>query len=216
MSLNPELHAVLLGDSIFDNASYTQGDPDVIAHLKGLLAPGRATLLAVDGSVCRDVHLQLEKLPDDATHLILSAGGNDAIMASDVLWLPATSVGEGLWKVAEAALSFEKAHALLLDAARAQGWPLVVCTIYNPRFPDPLQQTVGVAGLCLWNDAIVRNASARGLPILDLRRICSADEDYANDIEPSSLGGLKIAREIAGILANHDFGAARSTIYPLT
>jgi hypothetical protein len=41
----------LLGDSIFDNATYTAGAPDVVSHLRALLPAGwRATLLAVDGS----------------------------------------------------------------------------------------------------------------------------------------------------------------------
>jgi hypothetical protein len=33
----PQLHLALLGDSIFDNAAYTAGAPDVIAHVRALL-----------------------------------------------------------------------------------------------------------------------------------------------------------------------------------
>ena len=44
-------HIVLLGDSIFDNASYTSGGPDVISQVREiLLKDWKATLLAVDGS----------------------------------------------------------------------------------------------------------------------------------------------------------------------
>ena len=47
-------HIVLLGDSIFDNARYTLGEPDVISQGRQLLpASWRATLLAVDGRVAR-------------------------------------------------------------------------------------------------------------------------------------------------------------------
>jgi hypothetical protein len=39
---------VLLGDSIFANAAYTHGEPDVLAHLRRVLPPDwRATLCAV-------------------------------------------------------------------------------------------------------------------------------------------------------------------------
>ena len=71
-------HAVLLGDSIFDNAAYVPGKPSVIEQLRKTL-PGdwKATLLAVDGDVTADVQKQIERLPDDATHLIVSSGGND-------------------------------------------------------------------------------------------------------------------------------------------
>src|SRR5215467_11861764 len=42
----------LLGDSILDNAAYTDGEPDVVAHLRSMLPQNwQASLLAVDGSV---------------------------------------------------------------------------------------------------------------------------------------------------------------------
>ena len=73
-------HVVLLGDSIFDNAPYTNGGPDVISQVHGLLPPSwNATLLAVDGSMTGDVAGQLNRLPPDATDLVLSVGGNDAL-----------------------------------------------------------------------------------------------------------------------------------------
>ncbi len=208
------MHISLLGDSIFDNSSYTQGGPDVVAQLRPLLGSSdKATLLAVDGATSDDVHFQLERLPLDATHLVLSAGGNDALGASDVLLRPVSTVGEGVWMVAEAAQSFEKRYSRLLDALESKGLPLIVCTVYNPRFSDPMQQGVCVAALCLFNDAIIRGALGRGLPILDLRAICTAHDDYANDIEPSSQGALKIARAIQTILQQHDFSEKRATIY---
>src|SRR5467141_4000518 len=44
-------HLVLLGDSIFDNAHYTSGGPDVVSQVRNLLPLGwGASLLAVDGS----------------------------------------------------------------------------------------------------------------------------------------------------------------------
>jgi hypothetical protein len=48
-------HVVLLGNSIFDNASYTKGLPDVVTHLRELLPPdAKASLLAVGGSTTAD------------------------------------------------------------------------------------------------------------------------------------------------------------------
>ena len=83
-------HVVLLGDSIFDNASYVPGGDPVIEQLRSRLDRGcRATLLAVDGAIASDVHRQLPRVPDDATHLLLSAGGNDALQGSGMLYGPA-------------------------------------------------------------------------------------------------------------------------------
>lgn len=57
-------HVVLLGDSIFDNASYTNGLPDVVTHLRGILPDGaEASLLAIDGSTTADLVDQLTNLP---------------------------------------------------------------------------------------------------------------------------------------------------------
>lgn len=61
-------HVVLIGDSIFDNARYVGGAPDVIRQVRANLPDGAsATLLAVDGSITTDVHSQLSEMPSDAT-----------------------------------------------------------------------------------------------------------------------------------------------------
>jgi hypothetical protein len=79
-------HVVLLGDSIFDNAAYVRGGPSVIEQLrKKLPDQWAATLSAVDGSVLENVHGQLKRLPTDASHLVVSAGGNDALLHADML-----------------------------------------------------------------------------------------------------------------------------------
>jgi hypothetical protein len=66
-------HIVLRGDSIFDNRAYTEGGPDVISQVQELLALGsHATLLGVDGSTTEDIPSQAQRIPSDATHLVLS------------------------------------------------------------------------------------------------------------------------------------------------
>jgi hypothetical protein len=44
--------------------------------------------------------------------------------------------------------------------------------------------------LSVFNDTITREA-ARGLALIDLRLICTEDEDLANPIEPSVIGGAR-------------------------
>ena len=56
------------------------GKPAVIEQLGNELGDrGSATLLAVDGSVTKEVAGQLENLPTEATHVVISSGGNDAL-----------------------------------------------------------------------------------------------------------------------------------------
>ena len=191
-------HVVLLGDSIFDNAAYVAGAPDVVRQVRQRLLPGsKATLAAVDGSTIRDVRQQLRAVPEDATHLILSVGGNDAMGNSDFLAASARSTAEVLSGLSDIGERFERGYLAMLAEVRARGLPTAICTIYYPRFPDAALQKVAVAGLTVFNDCIVRAAFANGLPLLDLRLICTDEGDYANPIEPSAQGGEKIARAIA-------------------
>jgi lysophospholipase L1-like esterase len=207
-------HVVLLGDSIFDNAAYVAGGPDVVKQLREVLPGGwQATLRAVDGNVIADIPGQLARLPGDASHLVVSVGGNDVLGIARLLDERAGSVAEALARVADAREQFRNSYAAMLDALTAKRLPVAVCTIYDARFPDPQQRRVAKAGLAVFNDCITREVFARELPLLDLRLICNDDGDFANPIEPSVQGGAKIARAISGLLASHDFAEPRSKVW---
>ena len=207
-------HVVLLGDSIFDNAAYVRGGPDVIRQLREALPAGwKATLAAVDGAIIASVPRQLQAIPPDASHLVISVGGNDALGNIDVLEDASHSIADALNRLAGIADGFERGYRAMLEFVFAQALPTAVCTIYDPRFPDPRMQRLAVAGLTVFNDVIIREAFARGLPLIDLRVVCDEDADYANPIEPSSRGGEKIARTIARLLAEHDFSRRRSEVF---
>ena len=190
-------HVVLLGDSIFDNGAYVGGAPDVVRQLRPLLPDSwDATLLAVDGAVTRDVSRQLTRLPGDATLLVVSVGGNDALGESHLLSQPAGTIGEGMMVLANAQRQFAQRYQAMLDAVLASRLPVALCTIYDGNFPGAEGEVIAAA-LSLFNDVITRAAFSRVLPLIDLRLICSEEADYANPIEPSEQGGAKIAAAIA-------------------
>ncbi|ACA18159.1 conserved hypothetical protein [Methylobacterium sp. 4-46] len=194
-------HVVLLGDSVFDNAAYVGGGPDVVRQLRAALAPeGRATLCALDGAVLADVARQLAGVPPDGTHLVVSAGGNDALRASALLVRPAGSVAEAVGALADARDGFRAQYRAMLDAVLARGTPTCLCTIYDPRYADPAYRRVASAALAVLNDVVTREAWARDLPLIDLRVLCDEDADFANPIEPSVRGGEKIAAAIAALV----------------
>jgi hypothetical protein len=200
-------HVVLLGDSIFDNASYVAGAPDVVRQVLQRLPQGsKATLAAVDGSTIGDVRRQLRRVPADATHLVLSVGANNALGSSDFLGAPALSTAEALSDLADFGDEFERGYLAMLTDVLAHELPTAICTVYYPRFPDASLQKVAVAALTVFNDCIVRAAFAHGLPLLDLRLICTQEADYANPIEPSALGGEKIARAIVEYVEQRPIG----------
>ena len=144
---------------------------------------------------------------------MVSVGGNDALRRQDVLEVRARSVAEALLALAEVRDGFALGYRAMLEAVLARGLPTAICTIYDPRFPDPARQRVAVAALALFNDIITREAFARGLPLVDLRLVCSEDADYANPIEPSARGGAKIAAAVAELVTGHDFAQRRSAVF---
>lgn len=205
---------ILLGDSIFDNQSYIGSGPDVIAHLRRQLpATATATLCAVDGDVVGDVVRQLQNVPSDATHLFISAGGNDALMNADVLEMKVASSREVFNRLADIATSFEAHYQAMLQAVLPLKLPTTLCTIYYPRMEEDWMQKIAVAGLATFNDVIIKQAFLASVPLIDLRLLCNQAADYANEIEPSVQGGEKIARTIARVANEHDFSKPGTQIY---
>ncbi|HEX8584811.1 MAG TPA: SGNH/GDSL hydrolase family protein [Allosphingosinicella sp.] len=205
-------HAVLLGDSIFDNGVYVPGGPDVVKQLRAKLPfQGRATLLAIDGAVTRGVLNQLTRVPADATHLVVSAGGNDALGSSGLLHQSVGSVAEAVSLLENAQSRFARDYAEMADAVLARGLPTAFCTIYDTPPSSPDQRIIRTA-LAIFNDVITRAVFARGAALIDLRLICDEDEDYANPIEPSVAGGEKISAAIARFVAGTSEGEARSSV----
>lgn len=194
------MHIALLGDSTLDNKVYTGGAPSVTEHLNSLLpADSRVSLLAVDGAQIRDIPYQLDTCPADATHIVLSVGGNDAAMDIGVLDRPVSTVSEALAMLHEATEAFDEAYRSALQAVIDTGRPVTVCAIYNGDFgsPSPLLlgggQSIITMALRLWNDCIVQAALDHACPVVDLRRVCTEPADFTRQIEPSAQGGRKIA-----------------------
>lgn len=205
-------HLVLLGDSIFDNGAYTGGKPDVLAQLRNILPSGwKASLLARDGATTEDIPAQLSRLPPDATHLLLSVGGNNALMRQALLQAPAASTAEAILMLADAVQEFEAGYRKAIAACQAHRLPLAVCTIYNGNFDDARYRRLTRSAIALFDDAIMRTAVENRLKVIELRLICARPDDYANQIEPSSAGAAKIARALVAVTATG--GAAGAFVY---
>lgn len=189
-------HLVLVGDSVFDNRAYTGGEPEVAAHLRDVLPGWGVTLRAVDGSTTTDLLPQLEDFPVDATQVVLSVGGNDALDNVDLLGLAVRSTAEALDLFEARVGVFEINYRAVVSAVVALGRPTTVCTVYNGNFDGVQAQRIRVA-LMMFNDVVLRTALSFGLNVIELRQVCTEAVDFANPIEPSGVGGRKIALAIA-------------------
>ena len=202
-------HIVLCGDSIFDNAAYVDGGPDVAAQLRALLGKDdRVTLLAVDGSISSQLAPQLKDLPSDATHLIVSTGGNDILHHAALLTQKVDSIASALAILGRAAAEFATKHRAAAAAAAEREIPVAFCTIYDANM-GPLITTA----LSLFNDAITRNIHEQGTDLIDLRLVCGEVGDYANPIEPSVAGGEKIAASIKRYVDEVEQAGTRTRVF---
>lgn len=194
-------HVVLLGDSVFDNRSRGASEPgvaqDVAAVLRRRLPDAwQVTCRARSGSRIAAIDGQIRTIPEGATHLVASLGGNDALDEARRLRefgsvLAALAAFPGILGRLEAGCD---ALARSLAAARR---PAALCAIYEPRLPDPGLRAMGSAALGAINDVLRTAAERAGVGIIDLALVCTEDSDFSDPIHPSAQGIAKIADAIA-------------------
>ena len=77
---------------------------------------------------------------------------------------------------------------------------LLLCTVYegdlvdSDEFSDVIYSSKTM--LSIFNDLVYRTAQKYNADVLELRDIFVSSEDYANPIEPSHIGGEKLAKAI--------------------
>ena len=74
-------------------------------------------------------------------------------------------------------------------------------------------QKVAMAALANFNDVIFRQAFQLKVPLIDLRVLCDKEEDFANPIEPSAVGGQKIAQAIVDMLDSSEGSENKTIVY---
>lgn len=201
---------ILLGDSIVDNGAYVRpGEPDVAKQLQALLPEHAVIKRALDGAVCADVlSSQLANL-ESTDRIILSAGGNDALQHIDLLEAAtATTAKDVLVRLCTIREEFRRTYASLLDRLATTWASVMVLTVYNPCFDghgmDATYQQAAESAVSIFNDVIQQEAHRRSFNVLELRTLFTDQADYANPIEPSAVGGAKLATSMkAWVKASH-------------
>ncbi len=213
----------LLGDSIIDNAPYVKkNEKDVASHLNSMYKCSPQINIynrAVDGHTMKDLlgtQLSDEGL-DEATHIVTSIGGNDLLHN---LFFLIDSVGlhqEGSIKLIPRTTTrnktFEDTYFEIIKPMQQEyesvvanlsnyRAKLLLCTVYegdlvdSDEFSDVIYSSKTM--LSIFNDIVYRTAQKYNAEVLELRDIFVSPEDYANPIEPSHIGGEKLAKAIKG------------------
>lgn len=210
----PKTKIAIVGDSIFDNGTYVPDGMPFIEQLNSHLPEGsEAYLLARDGDMVLGATEQVSRIQDGTTHIFVSVGGNNALGSMSKLAAPVTTVGTGLAVLRGIQVLFESEYQDFIDQLVETGIPTTVCTIYNPSFDSAEEQQISIGGLSIFNDVIIRAAARVGFPVMDLRSAFVSRDCYANPIEPSEIGGLRMTQMVRNILKSHDFSRLNTRIY---
>jgi hypothetical protein len=203
-------HLALVGDGILANGAHTQGEPDTASALAKLLPAWTVSLVAGEGSLIADVAAQLPKLAAPVDVAVLSIGANDAMRHVDLLQQPAETSGETLDALIHMADGFAGMYERVVKTVRGHAPRLVVCTMYEPPLVGKNTANRARVLLTVLNDGILRAAYRWGLDVLELRAICTAPEDFTQQISPSAAGAAKIAHAIAAAVGGTE--AKRTTV----
>ena len=197
-------HVVLLGDSIIDNKPYVlAGEKSVLLHLEEL-SHHQYTQLALDGDTTQDVlDKQLEVTTiKEATNFVLSVGGNDLLQNLHLLFNSDNqNLNEGLSFLHNNIFKqLEQRYEAIIKELSFYRANLLLLTVYEgdlgrtDEFRGVLDSSKIMASAL--NDIVYKTAKKYGADVLELRHIFTSSEDYANPIEPSHIGGEKLAKAI--------------------
>ena len=185
---------------------------------------------AVDGDTMYNIeynHLDTPEV-EEASHIIVSIGGNDLL--HNISFLQTTSelskvMGKdariGKWGVKELNPSrnrvfeetyfeiikpFTKQYETIVANLSSHRANLLLCTVYEGDLADSDEfsdvNNSSKTMVSLFNDIVYRTANKYGADVLELREIFVRPEDYANPIEPSHIGGGKLAKAIQKWVSN--------------
>ena len=179
---------ILLGDSILKNNSYVVKGQSV-QDLLATKTTAHIFCFAVNDSTIKDAYKQIDLLPqhlnNKSTILFLSIGGNDILQGID----PLSSIFK------------EYMELVRLLKKRMEFSKIVLINLYYPTDDKYKKYYPSVKR---WNELVGafsqdENEHDGNIQLLDISILLTQSDDFTFDIEPSKIGGEKLANEIATI-----------------
>jgi hypothetical protein len=205
-------HVVLLGDALLDAYSGIDKSP---GEFENALLPGTRDQWVISVVSAAEVERAGPSLvlPRDATHAIIFIEGNHAIEQSGLLHGGQDAKGHNLEQLSLAADEFERTLSRLVHAAQAAQLVIMVCTMFQPGYKDPVRQRTACAALAIFNDRVTKRAAEARVSLIDLRLICNEPGDYDSPARLSRSGVSKIANVIRYAMFELDAGIRRSEVF---
>jgi len=201
-------HLVLLGDAL-QNIDLGKGQAES-ALVPRPRNPWKLTVLQPP-EVLRQSRVRA--FPAGVTHIVVCVDGGWAIETSGLLKGRVQSIRDALDTLAAAADEFENMFASLITAATEAGVPTIVCTLVPARYVEPSQERVAATALAIFNDRILRRATAARLSVVELRLVCDEESDYASETLLSQAGVRKVANVARSALYDISRNPGRTRVY---
>ena len=208
----PARHVVLLGDALLEAYSSIDKTP---GKFEDALLPGTRNQWKISVVSAAEVERGGPSLalPRDATHAIIFIEGNHAIEQSGLLHSRPDGCGQTLEQLSLAADEFEHTFERLIHVAQAARLVIMVCTMFQPNYKDPVRQRTACAALAVFNDRVTKRAAQARVSLIDLRVICNEPEDYDQPTRLSKSGLQKAANVIRFAMFELDAGARRCEVF---
>ena len=205
-------HVVLLGDALLDAYRSIDKTP---GKFEDALLPGTRDQWHISVVSAAEVERAGSSLvlPKDATHAIIFIEGNYAIEQSGMIHDRPEACAQTLEQLSLAADEFEHTLERLIRLAQAARLVIMVCSMFQPNYKDPVRQRAACAALAVFNDRVTKRAAEARASLIDLRLICDEPADYDRPTRLSQGGLQKAANVIRYAMFELDAGARRSEVF---
>lgn len=203
------VHIVLLGDSTLDNGRYLNvafGELSVEKQLAKKCAEKdwELTVLAQDGSLLEDVIArQIPQIPASATHLVLSASGNNLLSLLNQMVRARFSLSSMYGSIWEGMKRVADLYRELIAALCGLGCHVAVCTVYRPNFNHMFFKSLATFSLGMHNTRLSAISEEFDCSVIDLANLLEGQEDFANPLELNTRGGAKVVQNVSCFVVDH-------------
>jgi hypothetical protein len=187
---------LLIGDSMLNNSNYVPIKYSIPNIIKNKIKTNNLLNFAEDGSTINDCYNQLEEIPIDLdssnTNIIISSGGND-ILNNNPNNINNNFIND----------LFEK-YLLFIQSIKVK-FPLSQIYVLNLYYPTHLYYKIYYPLITKWNKCLEKNSYSENYKVIQTNKIITQNEDLVNYIEPSEIGGEKIASEIVNQISLYHY-----------
>ena len=133
---------------------------------------------------------------------MLSIGGNDLLQNLHILYENNSRIlNDSFVGIQQFIFSpLQDRFETIIEKLSSHRANLLLCTVYegdlgrSDEYRDVLDSSKIMVSS--FNDIVYKTANKYNADVLELRHVFTSPEDYANPIEPSHIGGKKLAKEI--------------------